>query len=100
MSLTIVPTRVSNGWLGSVGVGSCGGSTGTEAATSVGAGGRREGEKMGRSRVADNELSGIPQRGFPVCGRFGVSAARAGVGWAVGSAEAFTSESIELDAVA
>jgi hypothetical protein len=36
------------------------------AATTTGSGGRRDGENKGRSRVPDNDFSGIVHKGFPV----------------------------------
>lgn len=55
-----VPTRVSGGGAG----GDLGGGGAGEAATNT-EGGRRDGENNGRSRVADNDFSGIAHNGFP-----------------------------------
>jgi hypothetical protein len=42
-----------------------------------GGGGRREGEKIGRSRVLDNSVSGSPHNGFPAVAGCPASAAMA-----------------------
>src|SRR6266702_4789257 len=59
-----VPTSVSWGRSGSTGVDADGGGT-VGAATTAGGGGRREGEKIGRPRVAARVLSGMAQSGLP-----------------------------------
>src|SRR5215510_14217111 len=51
---------------GSGGRGGFGGAFGTDAVTAGGGGGRRDGEKIGRSRVFDNVASGIAQSGLPL----------------------------------
>lgn len=64
---TMVPTSVSGICSGAEdGAGSTGATT--ASAGGVGAGGRREGEKIGRSRVAVRALSEIPQSGLPIGG--------------------------------
>src|SRR5579863_7051516 len=61
---TMVPTSVSGGWSGSVGLGG-GACPAIGAAATAGAIGRRDGENRGRSRVMDKTLSGTAQSGLP-----------------------------------
>jgi hypothetical protein len=61
-----VPTRVKGGRSGSGGGG--GGASATSAGGAGGAEGRREAEKIGRSRVAESAEMGIPQSGLPPAG--------------------------------
>src|SRR5579862_8888509 len=66
-SPVIVPTSDNGGCSGSFGLG-----TTTFATVTVdggGAGGRRDGRKIGRSRVTVNCLSGIPHSGLALSGR-------------------------------
>src|SRR6516164_9559027 len=66
----MVPTSENGG--GSI---SClrggGGFSGTGSLTTTAGGGRREGEKIGRSRVTGNCVSGMPQSGLALCARSG-----------------------------
>src|ERR1700722_12722331 len=64
----IVPTSESCGCSGSFGLG--GATTfATVTADAGGAGGRRDGKKIGRSRVTVNCLSGLPHSGLALSGR-------------------------------
>src|SRR3954447_22511196 len=78
VSPAITPTSVSGGWSGSA-AGGGGDATTTGVPATAGAGARREGRKIGRSRVAVSEESGTAQRGLPV-GSAGRSARRGAVG--------------------
>ena len=71
-SPTIVPTSASEGRSGTTGRGTCGAGSGDTAAPAAG-GGRRLGEKIGRSRVAESVRKGTAQSGFPLgaCGDAG-----------------------------
>ena len=76
-----VPTRLSCGCSGPC---AWGGGGGGGAATAT-AGGRRDGENTGRSRVAESEPSGTPHNGFPIllsgadwCGFAGAATALTG----------------------
>ena len=59
---TAVPTSVNGGGSGAPGGG--GGAPATGMGGGGGTGGRLEAEKIGRSRVADSKLIGIPQSGL------------------------------------
>src|SRR3984893_532088 len=59
-----VPTSVRSGCSGSAGLGG-GGAAITRWATTGAMGGRRDAEKIGRSRVASSALIGIPHSGLP-----------------------------------
>src|SRR5580692_5190628 len=64
----MVPTRESCGCSGSFGFG--GATTfATVTIDAAGAGGRRDGKKIGRSRVTENCLSGIAHSGLALRGR-------------------------------
>src|SRR5215831_12969568 len=81
----IVPSNVIGGRSGSFG----GGARTATGATKVGVaggGGRREGEKIGRSRVIDNCLSGSAQSGFPAGGGLSAAASRDRAAVRVGAA--------------
>ena len=71
----MVPTRLSCGRSGSLGFGTAIALGATTGAT-AGAGGRREGEKIGRSRVTCNCASGMAHNGLAL----GVRSAAGGVG--------------------
>ena len=60
-----VPTSVRSGRSGSANLGAAAGASATRGATTGGAGGRRDTEKIGRSRVAERALMGVPQSGLP-----------------------------------
>ena len=64
---TMVPISAKGGDSG--GGGAVGAASGGGAATAgaTGAGGRRDAENSGRSRVAARALSGTVQSGFPLC---------------------------------
>ena len=73
----MVPTRLKLGRCGLVDGGGGGGFTATGCTlTTGGGGGRRDGEKIGLSRVAPNERNGTDHSGFPVkAGASGVALA-------------------------
>ena len=71
VALVTMPSSRSAGRCAS---GTGGGGVSTRAAASAG-GGRRDGKKIGRSRVAVNDSRGIPQRGFPLIDGCAVGAA-------------------------
>src|SRR5579871_1354320 len=61
----IVPSSDTVGFSGSADLTGCRTATGATRACAGGGGGRRDGEKIGRSRVIDNCLSGSAHSGFP-----------------------------------
>src|SRR6202035_4495475 len=79
----MVPTKESGGRSGSRGLGTAA-TFGTAAGATAGAGGRRDDEKIGRSRVSDNAASGMAHNGLlalgarPCIGASGAPAACAG----------------------
>src|SRR6266436_10020699 len=64
----MVPSNVIEGRSGSAGFGGDRTATGATEVGVAGGGGRRESEKIGRSRVINNCLSGSAQSGFPADG--------------------------------
>jgi hypothetical protein len=70
-----VPTSVNGGCSGSAD-----GDGGVSTTGLVGAGGRRDAEKSGRSRMAESELMGIPPSGLPPSGGSRRSGFLAGAG--------------------
>src|SRR5713101_3411660 len=64
----MVPTRVSCGRSGSLGLGTAA-TFGIAAGATAGGGGRRDGEKIGRSRVMGNCESGIAHNGLALNAR-------------------------------
>src|SRR5581483_1060715 len=75
----MVPTRETCGRSGSLGFGTTI-AFGTTAVVTGGAGGRRDGRKIGRSRVVENCLSGMAQSGLALKVRSGGGAAAGGGG--------------------
>src|SRR5579863_8234742 len=73
----MVPTKESCGRSGSFGLGRAA-TLGAKTGATAGAGGRRDGEKIGRSRVAENWASGMAQSGLALSARSAVGAAGAG----------------------
>src|SRR5215471_17740643 len=82
----IVPSNVIVGRSGSTGFGGVRTATGATKVGVAGGGGRREGEKIGRSRVIDNCLSGSAQSGFPAGGGLSAAASRDRAAVRVGAA--------------
>src|SRR3984893_14371870 len=82
-----VPTSVRSGCSGSAGLGG-GGAAVTRWATTGGMGGRRDAEKIGRSRVASSALIGTPHNGLPPGGGCRAPASFASLG-AVGGCSVF-----------
>src|ERR1700686_5287802 len=72
----MVPTKESGGRSGSRGLGAAA-TFGTTAGATAGAGGRRDDEKIGRSRVPDNAVSGMAHNGLALSARSGTGAAGA-----------------------
>ncbi len=86
--LRIVPINFRAGRSGGAGAAAAGACAGWALAWMAGAGGRREREKSGRSRVAVRTLSGIFESGLPACVaslRLDEGVARAG---SIGAADA------------
>jgi len=73
----MVPTRVSWGRSGSLGLGTAA-TFGIAAGATAGGGGRRDGEKIGRSRVMGNCESGIAHNGLALSARSDAGATGAG----------------------
>src|SRR6202043_2433174 len=73
----MVPTKESGGRSGSRGLGTAA-TFGTAAGATAGGIGRRDDEKIGRSRVPDNALRGIAHNGLSLSGRSGAGAGAAG----------------------
>lgn len=63
----MVPSSFSGSCSGSVDIGVGAAGVSATGAAGIGNEGRREGEKIGRSRVAASKLSGVPQSGLPLC---------------------------------
>src|ERR1700726_1709300 len=83
----MVPTKESGGRSGSRGLGTAA-TFGTAAGATAGAGGRRDDEKIGRSRVPDNAVSGMAHNGLALSARSGTGAGAVGAGttWAAAGA--------------
>src|ERR1700716_2323076 len=71
--LAIVPTKESGGRSGSFGLDPAA-TFGTAAGATAGGGGRRDDEKIGRSRVPDNAVRGIAHNGLALSARSGTGA--------------------------
>ena len=69
----MVPTSVSCGCSTRTGLGRGGGAATTGVGATAGGGGRREGEKIGRSRVVASVASGIAHKGLALRTRSGSS---------------------------
>src|SRR6516225_11473776 len=93
----MVPTSDSCGRSTRGGIGG-GGSFATGIATTAGGGGRRDGEKIGRSRVPDRLVSGISHSGLALIVRSGAGGgASGGRTITAGSPEAGLSQTDETD---
>src|SRR5258706_14428664 len=75
--LAIVPTKESGGRSGSFGLDTAA-TFGTAAGATAGGGGRRDDEKIGRSRVPDNAVRGMAHNGLALSARSGTGVGAGG----------------------